>query len=387
MSAIFNQAKEGKSRFFIQFGGQGAPWYKELAVYYKDGKMKKFFDAALGALEEERSRIEGRVGLPLGLNAKAWLDDEAAIPSEEYLGCASVSIPMIQMTQLAHFEHLTQNGFERSKLIEYSLGATGHSQGLIPACLVAMGRDKDDDYYSALQKYIKYLIYLGLRAQEAHPHFAATDDENAKAKGLGEKGSPSPMVAVLGETHDDIKKLVEETNAKLPADKQIYISLINSPSNRILSSYRSSLLEFQAMHKAHMDEKKIKFVYLRTTCPFHSPLMNRITELFEPDITRIGFTYRGTDLKIPTYSFYDGRNMQNDGDKLPIHMYMDMAVHNLFWDKSIKPAADDAKITHVIDFGPGKTSQRLTQDTLAGFKCEKPVFAVAFAKDWKELTA
>jgi len=385
MSQIFQRASNGNAAFFLQFGGQGSPWYKELKSYYADPKMKRFFDAALRAVEEERSTVEGTVGLPHGINAKLWLDDETKIPSDEYLGCAAVSIPMIQMTQLAHFENLTLSGYDRTKLIAYSLGATGHSQGLIPACLVSMNLE-GDDYYAGVAKFMKYMIYLGVRAQETHPHFTATEEETRLSQELGEKGSPAPMVAVLGETHDDIKKLVDETNATLPVDKKIYISLFNSPTNRILSSYRSSLVAFHKAHKARMDEKKTKFVYLRTTCPFHCPLMEPIRKPFEADIARLGVDYKGSQIKVPVYSFFDGRNMQKDAN-LPIQMYEDMAIHNLHWEKSVKPVADNRSITHILDFGPGKVSQRLTADTLAQLSCETSVYAAAVPKDLKELLA
>lgn len=380
---ILKQAESGQARFFIQFGGQGAPWFKELSKYYNEPAMKKFFDVALAAVDEERPRVDGTVGLPLGIDVKSWLADETKLPAEEYQGCAAVSIPMIQMTQLAHLENLVQAGFPRKKLVEYSLGASGHSQGLIPACLVAMDRD-GDAYYEAVAKYMKYLLYLGVSAQKAFPHFEATAEENKLSEELGGK-SPSPMVAVLGETHDAIQKLVDEVNAGLPADQKIYISLYNSPSNRILSSFRSSLIAFHKKVKPLVDEKKLKYVYLRTTCPFHSQLMTPVKEHFEPEIKRIGFDYKGEDLKLPVYSFFDKKDLRTEGANLPIKMYVDMAINPLYWQKSMEPVVENKKITHIIDFGPGKTSQRLSADTLGEMGSETPVLAVAVPKEFKEI--
>ena len=193
MAKLMEDAAAGNARFYIQFGGQGAPWYKELAAYYKGGTMQPFFDVVLKALEEEVPGLDGAVGLPEGLEARKWLDDDSSLPAEDYLGCAAVSIPMIQITQLAHFENLHNNGYDRAKLIEYSKGATGHSQGLIPASLIAMGLS-GDEYYANVAQYVKYLLYLGVRAQEAYPHFAPTEDEIKASEALGGK-VPSPMVA------------------------------------------------------------------------------------------------------------------------------------------------------------------------------------------------
>ena len=384
MAKLMEDAAAGNARFYIQFGGQGAPWYKELAAYYKGGTMQPFFDVVLKALEEEVPGLDGAVGLPEGLEARKWLDDDSSLPAEDYLGCAAVSIPMIQITQLAHFENLHNNGYDRAKLIEYSKGATGHSQGLIPASLIAMGLS-GDEYYANVAQYVKYLLYLGVRAQEAYPHFAPTEDEIKASEALGGK-VPSPMVACLGGTHEEIQALVDEVNGTLPEAEKIYLSLYNSPTNRILSSFRGSLIKFHEKIKDKVDAKELKYVYLRTTCPFHCPLMEGVREPFEKDIARLKFSYPGSALKVPVYSFFDARNMQDDAE-LAINMYVDMAINPLYWDKSIQPVKDDAGITHVLDMGPGKTSQRLTQDTLKGMGSETPVLAAGVPKDLKTLLA
>ncbi|MCB1323588.1 MAG: ACP S-malonyltransferase [Spirochaetales bacterium] len=383
MAGLLGEAKAGKAKLFLQFGGQGAPWYKELSKYYSEPAFGRFFDAALNAIDEERSRVEGSVGLPYGLDARAWLDDESKIPSEEYLGCAAVSIPMIQMTQLAHLENLLNSGLKLSELVSYSLGASGHSQGLIPAGLVALNKS-GDDYYEAVARFMKYLLYLGVSAQKAFPHFAPAPEETARSEKLG-AGAPSPMVAVLGEDHGFIENLVKETNQSLPADQQIYISLYNTPANRILSSFRASLVTFHEKHAAVLQEKGIKFVYLRTTCPFHSAHMEPIREIFEPEIKHVGFDYSGNDLTIPVYSFFDGTDLKQTGAGMPQRMYVDMAINTLYWDRSMKVVAQNKSITHVLDFGPGKTSQRLSTDTLKGLNCETPVLAAAVPKDLKTI--
>jgi malonyl CoA-acyl carrier protein transacylase len=114
--------------------------------------------------------------------------------------------------------------------------------------------------------------------------------------------------------------------------------------------------------------------------------MDPIRPLFEADIKRIGFSYPGSALKVPVYSFYDGRNLQGDAD-IAIGMYLDMAINPLYWDKSMKPVADSSKITTIVDFGPGKTSQRLSEDTLQGLGVEKKVLACAVPKDLEALLA
>ena len=113
--------------------------------------------------------------------------------------------------------------------------------------------------------------------------------------------------------------------------------------------------------------------------------MEPVREFFIPEIERINFKYSGGDLKVPVYSFYDQVNLQTVGATLPVKMFEDMAINPLYWEKSMAPAVADAKITHILDFGPGKTSQRLSADTLKELGREIPVLGAAIPKDLKEI--
>lgn len=380
--AFLTQAESGQTTLFLQMGGQGAPWYKELKKLYDSGEIKEFFDVTLGAIEQEAGKVSGSVSLPHGIDARKWLDDESTIPSEAYLSSAAVSLTMIQLTQLAYFEATLKQGWSIDNLLKYSKGSTGHSQGLISMTFAALGLS-GKAYYDALALYTKYILYLGYQAQKAHPELEPTAADTALATELGLK-DPAPMVAVLGANHDRIRQLVDTTNATLPTDKKIFMSLFNSPVNRILSSYRSSLLAFYKDHKEVLAAEEIKFVFLRTTCPFHSPLMEGAVVPFEEDRKRIGFNFKASDMKIPVYSFATG-NDYRDLAELGQTMTYDLLVSTLDWQKPLTPIKT-LQPTHIIDFGPGKTSQRLTADTLKGFGLDIPILGMANAKEMKAFT-
>lgn len=380
--AILTKAESGQASFFLQMGGQGSPWYKELKKFYDSGELKEFFDVTLGAIEEEAAKVTGTVGLPHGIDARKWLEDESSIPSESYLSTAAVSLTMIQLTQLAYFESVLKRGWSIEDLIKHTRGSTGHSQGLISMTFCALGKT-GKEYYDALALYMKYILYLGVRAQEAYPELEPTAEDQALAAELGLK-DPAPMVAVLGVNHERIAQLVEETNAGLPAEKKIFMSLYNSPVNRILSSHRSSLLAFYKQHKAVLEAEQVKFVFLRTTCPFHSPLMEGAVAPFEEDRKRIGFNFQASDLKMPVYSFADGKDYRDLAD-LGKTMTYDLLVSTLYWEKALAPIKELSP-THVVDFGPGKTSQRLTADTLSGFGLDVAILGMANGKDLKAFT-
>ena len=378
MSSLIQEAKEGKVRFYNQFGGQGTPWFKELEKYYKADTHKKFFATLFDSLEEEKHRVEGSIGLPLGIDIKKWLNttDKNELPSESYLSSASVSLPMVQATQFAHLENLLQSGVSIKELLNYSLGATGHSQGIVSATFLALGLE-GDAYYEAISKFMKFILYVGVCSQKVFSDVNPTKEEIEISNELG-GGEPSPMVAVLGSDHNTIEEFVKEINLELPKDKQIYISLYNTPSNRILSSHRSSLIAFHKKYHNKIQEKLFKYVYLSITCPFHSIHMEPMRKFFERELNHINFTYTGKDLKLPIYSFYDDFNYQEikTPNELAFRMNDDLVLNTLFWNKAMKHIASNNNITHIIDFGPGKTSQRLSAETLKiEFQIEKVILS------------
>lgn len=379
--AIMQDAANGRARFYLQFGGQGTFWFNEFNRYYQEPGMKRFFDAVISSIEEELPRIGNTVGLPEGFAIRSWLENPATRPSDEYLETSVVSLTMIQATQLAHFEWLSLNGFPKSELLRYTYGITGHSQGIITACLIGLAKD-GDEYYRALSAFMKYILYLGVRCQEAFPYFAATESEIKDSEKL-EAGHPGPMAAIIGDDENFVSETVAGFNEQLDKEHQIYISLYNSPTNRILSSHRRSLIEYYKYNKQLFEEKKFRFVFIPTTCPFHSPHMNKVRDLFPSDIKYLNFHYEGKDLAAGVYSFSDMRNMQGDAN-LEDTMYVEMAIQTLYWEKAVTPAIGSA--THVLDFGPGKTTQRFSLDTYEKLMNNMPVFAVAIQRDFKKLT-
>ncbi|MBV6492181.1 MAG: hypothetical protein LDLANPLL_00172 [Turneriella sp.] len=377
MPKLLDAAKAGQAKFFLQFGGQGAPYLKEMQKLYAEASMKPYFEIAVSAIEAAAKMVEGTAAHPEKVDFRKWLTDAESAPSDDFMSIAGISLGLIQATQFAHYEYLNQQGFDRKTMLAHTAGATGHSQGLIAASFAALSLE-GTAYNDAVYKYIQYLFLMGVRAQEVFPHIFASAEENQKSESLGAK-NPAPMVAVLGDTHQTIENWVADFNK---GANKIYVSLYNTPGNRIISGARSDLIQFHEKHKADFEAKQIKYVYLRSTCPFHSELMTPILEKFKPDLAKIGFDYKGSDLKMPVYSFWDGSNLQNSPE-LGMRMTDDLMVKTLYWDKAMQHVKNDASVTHILDFGPGKTSQRLSMDTLAGLGHEVPVYVVAFAKDLK----
>ncbi|MFN3604796.1 MAG: hypothetical protein ACK4UJ_08810 [Leptonema sp. (in: bacteria)] len=378
--SIIQEAKAKNKKIFFQMGGQGSPWYRELKKIYDSNEIKTFFKTCFDVFNEMRPLTEGAIATPKGLNPEEWLKNENSIPSNEYLSTAGVSLVMIQMTQLAYYE-LFRNKYPYSEIQNIVAGATGHSQGLISTTLLGFGLE-NQEYYNALRFYMKYIIYLALRAQEVFPYIEPNKEELQLSEELNLK-DPSPMVVVLGSDHKTISELVNQFNQKYQEEKPIYIGLYNTPNNRVLSSYRKSLLLFYKENMHFIEENKIKYIFLKTTCPFHSPYMDPSVPKVLEDIKKENFPYNTKDFKFPIYTFSNGQDYRTSEDLLPT-MTKDLLVNTLHWDLALR-SLTQLDVSYIIDFGPGKTSQRLSEETLQSLSFSIPILCMANPKEANEI--
>ncbi|WP_411824059.1 ACP S-malonyltransferase [Leptospira sp. 'Mane'] len=372
-------------KFFLQFGGQGSPYLKELAKLYQEPELKEFFDASFQALDQIASRDGKSPFLNEGINFKVWLENPDSAPSEDYLARAPISVPGIFMTQIANYVLVTKKGYPTADLIKTTGGISGHSQGVIAGALVGLGKE-GADFLKAYADFLKFVFYLGFNGQKVYPDFTISAEIAQGNEANGDK-NPAPMAAIIGYSKDELEDRVKQTNESLGLTGQntIYISLYNTPDSMILSALPSSLLAFRSKWKAEMDEKKFKFVYLKTTAPFHCPFMNSsLPQFVKEDAEVVPFPYAGTDLKVPVYSIFDGHNLQKDGNLRDILFKM-VLIEPLYWDLAIAPIWNDANIQAIIDFGPSVVSQRLTGGHLKAKNIEKQSLCASNAKELKAI--
>ncbi|WP_061232212.1 ACP S-malonyltransferase [Leptospira noguchii] len=380
---FLNQVKASGGKLFLQFGGQGSPFLKEISkLYDSEPSLKEFFDVSFKAIAEEVPKLDKKI-IYSGYDFESWVKNPDSAPEENYLCSAPVSIVGIFLAQMGNYVTFTNKGFPVSELISNSIGATGHSQGVISSALIALGKE-GSDFYSAFSKFLKFVLYIGYRAQELVGTYNPSETLLKANEEVGDK-QPAPMVAVIGYSQKELEDRVKQTNNSLglSGSKAIYVSLYNTPDSNIVSGSPESLLEFRKQFKSEMDEKKVKFVYLRTTAPFHSPHMEDTNKTIPSDMEKIGFNFKGSDLKIPVYSIFDGRNMQSDSE-LGIPLFREMLIKTLYWDKAVKPFVTATNVTG-IDFGPSVVSQKLTQANMG--TSENKIYAVSSPKDIKVLLA
>ena len=331
--------------------------------------MAKLYNIISGVFEEELPNIDSFRKYYDQFNPRGWLNTPGNFPGDAFASRTIISMPMIQAVQLLHLESLRINGANINQILENSIGVSGHSQGLFSAVMTALGFEADE-YYEACRNCLRFTLFLALRSQEVFPDVLPSPEEVQMSDRL-ENEEPEPMAAVLGGDHASIEKAVKEINTFLAPPDKIYISLYNTPANRILSGKRKSLIQFNQKIFSQIKEKKLRYVYVKTSVPYHSPLVETAVETFKKDLKRIPFPYSGKDLKIPVYSFSDGRNMQNDTD-LGVELCKEILVRPLYWRKSLSILKND-KVDAILDFGPGKISQRLSKDVLSSMNIDIPV--------------
>lgn len=386
---LIEQAKQNNKKFFLQFGGQGSPYLKEITKLYKEEPiLKDFFQVVFETLEGYKSVFSTQdKRFEYGFDLKSWMENPDSAPSEDYLARASISVIMIFLTQIAHYHLWTLKGYSPNVQKELVGGSTGHSQGIIAASFSALNFEKED-FLKALRNYMGYMFYLAYHAQGAFMEFEYSKEVYEGNQANGDK-SPAPMVAIIGYSKEELEERVERVNNKynLTGSKKIYISLYNTPDSMILSARPESLLVFRNEYKKEMDEAKKKFVYLKISAPFHCPFMESTWEGFKKDLDsgKFQFPYQVTDLQFAVYSIYDGEDYRKKRVSLAEVLYKDVVIRPLYWDKAVGTLFLSESFEAVIDFGPSIVSSRLTSGQLTAKNITTPIYCLANAKDLKVL--
>jgi len=389
MGKILQDVKANHKKIFLQFGGQGAPYLKEITKLYKEEPLlKEYFEtifSTISHLESIFQKSDSRYAL--GYDIKAWMESPESAPPEDYLIRGSVSVPMIFLTQLGHYHLMTLKGYPTNELISVASGTTGHSQGILAATFASLGFD-GKEFYSHLKEYIKFVFYLAYYAQGAFLEFEIPADVAQGNLTNGDK-NPAPMVAIIGYNKDELEDRVGRANKDLglTGTEMVHVSLYNTPDSMIVSGHPSSLLKFRSKYKSEMDESKKKFVYLRTTAPFHCPAMNNSWAGFEKDFKdgKFVFPYKNSDLKIPLYSIFDGEDIRTKTVPLVEVLFKDIVIRPLYWDKAVGTLFTETSIGYCLDFGPSVVSSKLTGGQLTPRGITIPVLCLANPKDLKQI--
>ncbi|KAJ1910189.1 fatty acid synthase alpha subunit Lsd1, partial [Mycoemilia scoparia] len=369
-SALFRKSIEGSANMFAVFGGQG-----NIEEYFDE--TKEVFDIYEPLIRDYVVEMSAHLNtlarkpdfqstLSKGLDVLRWLTDSESTPDLHYLISAPVSLPVIGFTQLLHLLVLSKVlNLQPGEVASQFKGATGHSQGIISAVVLAASTD-EASYTANSKKALSLLFAIGNRAQQVFPQ-TVLDPTILEDSVSNNEGNPSPMLAVSSLRKEDVIKHVDATNSHLPEDRQIEVSLINGPRSYVccgppqsLYGLNLSLRKLKAASGADQgrvphSQRKLKFAsrFLPITAPFHSKYLDAAPQLVLDDVKAMDCQFNASELRVPVFSTWDGKDLretaQDDLTKSIIEM---ICLQPVDW-----PAATAMpSITHIVDFGPAGAS-------------------------------
>ena len=164
--------------------------------------------------------------------------------------------------------------------------------------------------------------------------------QNAVPKGKG------GMMAVLGETIDSINNIIHTNSTKF----QCYVANDNSPGQQVLSAFQEDIEKLSKI----LDEKKIKYLILPVSAPFHCPLMKSASEIMQEKIQNTHFK----DPNISIVSNVTATSTINSGEiKKLLVQQIEKPVR---WRESILNIVNNG-VKEFIEIGPGKVLSGLVK--------------------------
>lgn len=277
-SSLLRQASSGESELYALFGGQGMNevYFDELQVSavgryisqlrlslsakivadpIPDATPQQLYDLYaplitpfLARASEHLENLAAAESTTLlyenGLSALSWLQDPETRPLVPYLASCAVSLPLIGLTQLAQYVVYGKGSLlGPAELGAKFNGATGHSQGVISACVIAAayppathstGSSSDawEPFYAHACHGLTVLFQIGLQGSLTFPPIALPPQVTSSAVEAGE-GVPTPMLAVTGLEIKVLEKKISEVNGHVTSqagrDASVSVSLHNGP--------------------------------------------------------------------------------------------------------------------------------------------------------------
>lgn len=194
-----------------------------------------------------------------------------------------MSLPLIGLTQLAQYVVFGKG----SNLGPHELGAkfkgaTGHSQGVVSAAVIARSyppqqagvADAWEPFYEHALYGLTVLFQIGLQGSTAFPTLAIPPALTASSMENGE-GVPSPMLAVTGLDLVALEKKIKEVNGHVVAqgrDSSVSVSLHNGSKAFVVTGSPRDLVGLadglrKGRAPAGKDQSKVRSFLL----PFAAP--------------------------------------------------------------------------------------------------------------------
>ena len=164
--------------------------------------------------------------------------------------------------------------------------------------------------------------------------------QNSVPKGEG------GMIAILGTKVEDIEILLKENQNNL----KVEIANDNSDGQIVLSGKIQDLEKLSFI----LIEKKIKYIRLPVSAPFHCSLMNKATEIMKEELTKLNFK-KGTNSLISNVTADEIFNADELKDLL-----IKQIENRVRWRESVINMINKG-VNQFIEIGPGKVLSGLVK--------------------------
>jgi [acyl-carrier-protein] S-malonyltransferase len=166
--------------------------------------------------------------------------------------------------------------------------------------------------------------------------------------------NPSGMAAVIGLAPEQVEALIAERQIK-----DLFIANINSPKQVVVSGTAEALALAESRFKEAGARRVLR---LAVAGPFHSPLMARAAEQFQPSLEAVVFN----DPAIPLYSNVSGARVGSGAEAKALALQqISRPVRWTDEEAAISAAGVDA----AVEAGPGRVLQGLWRDAGINAPC------------------
>lgn len=163
------------------------------------------------------------------------------------------------------------------------------------------------------------------------------------------------MIAILGNKIDDIKNLIDSRKNK---DGVCEIANDNAEGQVIISGDKESINSFQT----ELKQKKIKFLPLKVSAPFHCTLMKPAAEKMEQKIN-------DTNFKNPSIKIVNNVTAYPEENSVEIKKLLVKQIFSTVkWRQSILKMSEEG-VKNFIEIGPGKILTGMVKRTIKDVNC------------------
>ncbi|KAJ5770018.1 uncharacterized protein N7511_002069 [Penicillium nucicola] len=352
ISSLLADVDRGSAQIFALFNGQGVEsYFDELLAAYDvyQPQLASFIHTVSNPLIHLARDARFNALFPHGLDVEQWLREPESRPSSSYLTSASVSFPLIGLSQFLQYAiacvNLDQSPAELRHIFS---GAIGHSQGIVVSSFIAAA-DSWDSLCNAAQQAVELLFWIGSRCQQ-------------QLQGVCPVLIPSScMLSVKGLSEVDLQRHLDQLNLHLPNEEAVYLALVNGPEQFVVAGLPHSLRALeQKISSGQQQAKAVKPIassklrpvvhtkLLAITAPFHSPYLQGAETQLQTDLAE--FSLSGSQLAFPVFHTETAENLQTFDNIVP-HLIKMICTQRVQFEKVINNNLTG--VTHVLDFGPG----------------------------------